>query len=314
MDCAYCPFSYRNNKILANKNFDKQMRSMVNVLTSRVFNGGSFNKLIIYGGEPLLYFEQVRRIVDEYKKHRNNSDVTFCTNGIKVNSEIISYCRDNNISLTVNLDGKPGLIRSIKTLSKEEWSHITNTLLLFRKNNVYFDFSTTITPAFIEDFKNQINFLESLLPRSIGFNFLRDRKAQRIFNIQDGKTYLADAMSLVFKYNSILNYNRNKKMKSFKEKAQIPDCICTGLGITITPDGNYTTCGIFSGQKYTTPEALLEQMHENHNRLFLREPENSVKNLATFGGGCAKLLVNDNRNFAEQNAIISFNEFVHEKI
>lgn len=314
MDCAYCPFSYRANKVPLIQNFRKQIESMDCILQSNIFSGEAFSKLVIYGGEPLLYFKHVQRIVDEYKRQRKNSEVTFCTNGLKVDSDIIQYCIKNGITLTVNLDGDYDLVKKIKTISRGSWANLMKTLKLFRKQGIIFDFSTTITPGFIEDFKNQISFLESLSPRSIGFNFLRDKVAQKAFMIADGKEYLADAMNLVFKHNSPMNFNRTKKLEMFKSGVQSPDCVCTGSGVTISPSGRYTPCGIFPGQMHTTPRDILVQLKENYQRLFIKEPSDRVRKLPTFGGGCAKLSVVDNRNFAEQNALISFNQFVHEKL
>lgn len=315
MGCRYCPFSNQNNLINRQNNFGGQVNSIKKTFGSKSFTESSFGELIIYGGEALLYFEQVKRIINEYKNFRHYGKITICTNGTLVNQDIITYCKVNKIKVAINMDGDFNLVASNKFFSKTDWVKLTDNIRWLRLEKIIYDFSTTITPHFIQNFNSQVKFLESLHPRMIGFNFLRDTQAQKEFGIINPDNYLQDATSLVFKYNSGKNFNRNKKLKAFKERKQISDCICSGMGITILANGEYTTCGIFPSQRCNTPREAIGLMKENYKKLFFDiDLEQEVKDSPTFGGGCSKLLREDNKRFSYYNALASLNQFNYEKL
>ncbi len=315
MGCRYCPFSNQNNLINRQNNFSAQINSIKNTFDSKSFTESSFGELIVYGGEALLYFDQVKRIINEYKNFRHYGKITVCTNGILINQDVITYCKTNKINVTINMDGDFNLVASNKFFSKTDWAKLTGNIKGLHSEGIPYDFSTTITPHFIENFNSQVKFLESLHPRMIGFNFLRDTQAQKEFGISNPDNYLQDATSLVFKYNSVVNFNRNKKLRAFKEKKQISDCICSGMGITILATGEYTTCGIFPSQRCRTSREVISIMKENYKKLFLDiELGQNIKDLPTFGGGCSKLLREDNKRFSYYNAWVSFEQFNYEKL
>lgn len=315
MDCLYCPFSSQNIFISRQNNFEDQIRSVKNTFNSRFFTDSSFGELIIYGGEALLYFDQVKRIINEYKNYRCWGKVTICTNGIFIDYDVIAYCKINKINVAINMDGDFNLVINNKSFLRANWDNLINNIKILNSEKISFDFSTTITPRFIEDFNNQIKFLESLHPKMIGFNFLRDAQAQKKIGVNNPDYYLQEATSLVFKYNSSLNFNRNKKINAFRLGKQAPDCICSGLGLTILANGEYTTCGIFPSQRCKTIREVIGTMKENYKKLFSDAGlEQNIKELPTFGGGCSKLFQEDNRRFSCYNAIVSFNQFNYEKL
>lgn len=314
LDCFYCPFSKKNFLIKRKNDLKKQADSLDYILKSEFFER-SFNELIIYGGEPLLFFGQIKEIVAKYKKYRKSGKVTICTNGVLLNEQIISYAENEVINLAINMDGDFDSVRKNKSLKIKDWNKLMENLKNLSLKKVPYDFSTTLTPYFIENFNDQIVFLESLKPRMIGFNFLRDKLSQQRFGVFDSDKYFYKATSLVFKYNSNINFNRAKKMNAYINGKQIPDCICSGLGLTILSDGGYTTCGIFSSQKCKDATTLSKLIKDNHDKLFKDVNfESGVKDLSTFGGGCAKLSLSENSNFAYYNAVVSKEQFINEKI
>ena len=72
MDCSYCPFSYKNLTTKREKDFNIQQSTIESLFASPLFADSSFHDLIIYGGEALLYFEQIQKVVVKYKKYRKN--------------------------------------------------------------------------------------------------------------------------------------------------------------------------------------------------------------------------------------------------
>lgn len=315
MGCRYCPFSNQNIFTNRQNNFVAQIQSIKKTFDSKSFTESSLNELIVYGGEALLYLDQVKRIINEYKNFRQYGKITICTNGTLINQDIITYCKINKINVAINMDGDFKLVASNKFFTKTDWAKLIDNIRMLYLEKIPFDFSTTITPYFIKNFISQVKFLESLHPRMIGFNFLRDTQAQKEFGIINPDNYLQDATSLVFKYNSGKNFNRNKKLKAFRERKQISDCICSGMGITILANGEYTTCGIFQSQRCKNPREVVGIMKENYKKLFFDiDLEQEIKDSPTFGGGCSKLLREDNKRFSYYNALASLNQFNYEKL
>ena len=128
--------------------------------------------IAFYGGEVLLQFNLLRKIVDYVKQlpwhsfHIKESDITFSisTNGTTLNQTIISFCTNNNILLFVSLDGpaeendknrvyKNGIgtakkinanLNLIKEISKDYYINYVNILAVMAPNydrskvNTYF--------------------------------------------------------------------------------------------------------------------------------------------------------------------------------
>ncbi len=67
--------------------------------------------IIIYGGEPLTNFQNVKYLIDlidEYKQVGDlpeKTNVSMITNGTLISDEIASYLKEANVSLAVSLDG-----------------------------------------------------------------------------------------------------------------------------------------------------------------------------------------------------------------
>lgn len=61
-----------------------------------------------YGGEPLLYFETIKEIVEELKRDRNfNTECVrfrIVTNGILLNQEVVDFCNKHSVLVTLSYD------------------------------------------------------------------------------------------------------------------------------------------------------------------------------------------------------------------
>ncbi len=78
----------------------------------RVFlcSSGKEKILIIYGGEPLLFLELLEKIIIFSKKiaKENNKNLIISngTNGTLLNKRSLSFFRDNDVKISISLDGK----------------------------------------------------------------------------------------------------------------------------------------------------------------------------------------------------------------
>jgi radical SAM protein with 4Fe4S-binding SPASM domain len=77
----------------------------------RVANGLPIGTLLFFGGEPLLYFDKIKRFYQKFKDHqfKDNpySGFNIATNGILLkHDDIVDYCLDNRINLGISWDGQ----------------------------------------------------------------------------------------------------------------------------------------------------------------------------------------------------------------
>lgn len=108
MRCDYCfersqtelstlDIELSKNAIIAFKNFIKDRANKYKKI-----------KFNFFGGEPLLYFEKVKKIHEYAREHLSEFDniiYTINTNGTLLTSEIISWLISNDIHISISLDG-----------------------------------------------------------------------------------------------------------------------------------------------------------------------------------------------------------------
>lgn len=106
--CKYCVYSgnYHNrNHEDKNMKWDIAKRSLDFLLS----NSKDSEKIQIgfYGGEPLLEFDLIKDCVDYAKKIFVGKKINFnlTTNGSILNNEIVEFLHNNNIQITISIDG-----------------------------------------------------------------------------------------------------------------------------------------------------------------------------------------------------------------
>ena len=315
-NCSYCLFSKDNINFKRYDNFNKQKKALRDILNSEYFTKNSFKNLIIYGGEPLLYIENTKKIINFYFKKKINGQISICTNGILLNEKIIKYfSKYKNISFSINLDGDYKTVSLLKLIEKKKFNKILKNFKLFNKYKIPFYFSTTITPFFLLNFKKQIKFLLQLNPEMIGFNIVKDEYGQKKLNINNVEKYFEKSLIFLYNFKSNKNFHYINKKKCIENNIQKPDCICSGSGITINSEGFYNTCELFNLNKYKSINQIINKIKENKVKLFLNKniPKQIIK-LPTFGGGCIKLNNKINNIFVKKSSLISYKIIKNEKI
>ena len=106
--CEYCVYSgnyinrRKHNK--SNNITENCAKQAIDFFCSHTTN--SKDKYIsLYGGEPFLRFKFVKEIVEYTKKIDSDINFTITSNGTLLNERIIEFLDNNNISLTISLDG-----------------------------------------------------------------------------------------------------------------------------------------------------------------------------------------------------------------
>jgi len=109
LDCKYC----YNRKSKKSLNYEKIMTRTVALRAIDFLISNSGNRqaltLVFFGGEPLLNYDLIAYAVEyataQAVKNNKKINFTITTNGTLLTKQIINFLRENNISVTVSIDG-----------------------------------------------------------------------------------------------------------------------------------------------------------------------------------------------------------------
>ncbi|MBU1177091.1 radical SAM protein [Patescibacteria group bacterium] len=116
--CKYC-FVRKTNKVIP---YQIAIKAINLLLESR----GSEKLLMIYGGEPLLCFDVLKRIINfaQNKARLLNKSliISIGTNGVLLNQEKLDFFKKTNIKLAISLDGQKKFHNKARVLNNKKGS------------------------------------------------------------------------------------------------------------------------------------------------------------------------------------------------
>ena len=206
-------------------------------------------KIAFYGGEPLLNFELIKRVVN-YANNRfmtKRIRYTMTINGSILTDEIIKFIIQNNFYVSISLDGDKEIQdkhRKLRISGKGTFDIVyQNVLKLKELDNEYFDNNISFLPVLFDDenyqrvekFFQKLN-VKKILPLNAGMNGI-DYVVHKVPNDVDWKK--AEGINNYFvKYGDI-----------YKEKKRLTEtwhhngpCIA-GIGkVFVDTEGNMYPC------------------------------------------------------------------------
>ncbi len=131
-NCKYCL-----QHAMVEKALTKEINPDIYDFIEQVCNDltdGSYLQLQFFGGEPLIYFENIKEIVVELNKRNLPIKYSCITNGKAITKEIVNFLNNNDFNVCVSWDGyHTNITRGIDVFKKES----TTRDLLFQLNNVW---------------------------------------------------------------------------------------------------------------------------------------------------------------------------------
>lgn len=108
--CKYCVYSEEINKRQRSHSTARMSWDVAKQAIDFLWKHSVDSKKInigFYGGEPLLEFPLLKRVVEYSKERFFGKDLSFniTTNGTLLTDEMIYYFRDHNVSMMISLDG-----------------------------------------------------------------------------------------------------------------------------------------------------------------------------------------------------------------
>ncbi len=145
-----------------------------------------------YGGEPLLYFDTIKRIVATSKEEGLNISYALPTNGSLLSSEICEFLRENNISVMISLDG-PQKINDMMRIGPNNngtYNKISNGIHLLEEYEIPYHIACTIHNHNIDRLSDVLYFLyTNFNPISVNLNYPCDTP---YLKFEHSPSYLAE--------------------------------------------------------------------------------------------------------------------------
>lgn len=210
-------------------------------------------EIVFYGGEPLINFKTIEYVISLVKEYKEKGKISFdinysmVTNGVLINEDIILFLKENNISVSVSIDGVSAEDNKMRVTSKGKavFEEILTTLELCKKNNFEIGLSVTLTDETIKNEHKMIELLEKYTINQLSFNILYHAN-----NFQLSTEYYILANNFIVKFYEkarmlgIYEDRIMRKLKSFiNSELYFSDCAATDGGqIVVTPDGGVGIC------------------------------------------------------------------------
>lgn len=132
LKCDYC-FVHKNNKVISYPLATAAINFLLN-------SKGRKKILIIYGGEPLLYFNLVKQIISFAQKKagllKKSLIIALGTNGILLEQSHLDFFRKNKIKLAISLDGRESFHNKARVFPdrKGSFGHVIKKIPMILNN------------------------------------------------------------------------------------------------------------------------------------------------------------------------------------
>ncbi len=151
--CKYC---YIKNSFSTN---DFKVSPLKLIMFCKEFN---FNRITFHGGEPLLYFDWIKKFVGLAKELNVHFNYVIQTNGTLLTSEIAEFFKEYDFSVGISLDG-PRFVHDANRVFPDgsgSFDKVMRAVKLLKDHHVPFEVLVTMTDLFFEHSKEIITFLK----------------------------------------------------------------------------------------------------------------------------------------------------------
>ena len=330
--CNYCFLGNGKKSIEHNLNSmdvkvaEKSLNVFIQQSLLSCKDDGIKRNIIFYGGEPLINFKMLKFIIELYKQYRLDGqcpfDISFSivTNGTLITDEIADYFKENEINVSLSLDGptlKSNENRILQTTKKCAYNNIIKGLSILQNANCIFGLSYTLSEQSLEvSPKNLLHFLIENKIYTISFNTLicNDGLKSKTY-YEKAASYIIDFWKLARK-NHIFEDRMSRKIKAFATREFLyNDCAATsGCQLCFYPDSSIRIChgckkgdtktnwNIFEAEniRYMESDEVFDWM--KYSPIFHEECK-YCSAISICGGGC---VLNKKANRDNQNIDLGF--------
>lgn len=183
--CKYCFVSKNPSNMtldIAIETIDKMILCSKNKCYDNLF-------ITFAGGEPLLNFDLIKKVVDHYKNIETPKlSYRIVTNGSLINKDIVNYIKENNIDITVSLDSvkKFNDINRYYVDGRGTYEDVIKNIKLLKDNGIVPLINSVITG---DNFRYLTKYVKNLIKLNVNFIFTIERaindELPKIYNYKD---------------------------------------------------------------------------------------------------------------------------------
>lgn len=343
--CKYCVYSgeYTNQRVHGKNKMSEAVakKAIDNYYEIYLENkkNNYLEKAIInfYGGEPLLEMDLIRTCVEYINSlFGENVMILMTTNGVLLTEDIISFLVQNNIYITVSLNGDKNENDRMRVTINEEgtFEKIINNLMLIRKYNKEY-YEKNINLSGVYDYRTDLKKMEEFLENNnelplynkltavssdftnwyeqfkkeekekcfSQYNELRESFDKKTINGEFDKITKLEKIINKVEYGLIINRKQNI-IDNNKIKFYTGMCI-PGTKIAVDPSGNYHCCEkinlsrpIGSIEKGIDMVKITSALNDYKNLLEKQCSKCPIQNLCSV---CFARCLDGNGNFTKEN-------------
>lgn len=204
LNCQYC---YEHERY-GNSNTGSIKVDNIIEYIDRLENEFSYIKIILHGGEPLLYSKKDMEKLLRHYKNKSNINISIQTNGLLIDQEWIDIFKNysKDFLFSISLDSQKSLLRNIKS------DKLFQIFKLIKKNNLKIGIVSVISKENI-DFTHYKKFINMLIDE-FNVDFLTINKIR--YNKNSEENYINEIEYTKFLIDIFAYYIENKLYNRLK--------------------------------------------------------------------------------------------------
>ena len=247
LKCTYCFEELHKRKIgiMSQKIADKAIDYFFEISVPP-------RKVIFYGGEPLINKEVVINSIKKIRKKDKKTNISIVTNGTLIDRSIAKFFKENNVNVSVSLDGPEeyhNIYRKYKN-NKGSFRKTFKGYLILKNEGVNVSISCTIGNHNVDKLREISKFFAELSPTGgVGFNFLISQENGKNFSycsVEKAANALFEAFE-VLKAHGVYEDRVMRRLEPLtNNKVYLKECAGYGNQIVVRYDGKVGPCHAFS--------------------------------------------------------------------
>lgn len=205
-------------------------------------------KIIFYGGEPLIAFDQIKYAVNEFQKRTGITfEFTIVTNATLLNTNMVPFLENNHITLGISIDGPQktnDANRKFKTDTASVYDSVYNAICLLKTSKIKFGLSITLTNEIMDD-ADFFNWVINLGVKNITYNLMHHTRdgAEWITYYQNATKFLIKSHENLQKHDIMDGRIMRKYDAFYNQHFKYSDCAAVGGNqLSFMPNGDITVC------------------------------------------------------------------------
>lgn len=246
--CKYCFIGKLNNRNPIYMSYEIAKNAIDKFYNHIKTINIEYGEVVFYGGEPLISFELLKKIVKYSEKKDYKIRFSIVTNATLINEEMISFLKNNNVGIGISIDGPKSINDSNRVFlnsNESVYKRVVANIDRLKKEKVEFGLSITVSEKFLQYQNDFLKWLKELNVKEISYNLMHYNKKNN-----NWKKYYKNVTKFIIKSNNVLfpegfkeDRIKRKYFAFYEKDFKYSDCGARGGNqITIKPNGDITIC------------------------------------------------------------------------